>query len=98
MPLKLFDPDEPIDAESRVIGESFPIGVLVAETYGPEDPWSSDPFIDRRFAPIRRANLEAGRREQLKRLIEAQRRDCPPWWLRLYEALRARRVGHVRRI
>ena len=39
--------DEPIDVEFRVTGESFPIGVLVAETYEPEGPWSPDPRIDR---------------------------------------------------
>ena len=87
--------DEPIDVEFRVIGKSFPIGVLVAETYEPEGPWSSDPRIDRHLAPIRQAKLEAERREQLKRLIEAQRRQCPPWWTRMSKALRAKWGGHV---
>ena len=88
--------DEPIDVDFQVIDESFPIGVLVAETYEPEGPRSSDPRIDRHLAPIRQAKLEAERREQLKRLIEAQRRECPPWWLRLHKALCAKRVRRVR--
>lgn len=76
--------DEPIDVDFQVIDESLPIGVLVAETYEPEGPRSSDPRIDRHLAPIRQAKLEAERREQLKRLIEAQRRLFPPWWTRLW--------------
>ena len=79
--------DEPIDVEFQVIDESFPIGVLVAETYEPEGPRSSDPRIDRHLAPIRQAKLEAERREQLKRLIEAQRRLYPPWWTRLWRSV-----------
>jgi len=79
--------DEPIDVDFRVIDEPFPIGVLVAETYEPEGPWSPDPRIDRHLARVRQAKLEAERREQLKRLIEAQRRECPPWWLRLWRSV-----------
>jgi hypothetical protein len=79
--------DEPIDVEYRVIGESFPLGVLVAETYEPEGPWSPDPCIDRRLAPIRRANLKAERRNQIRRLIEEQRRLYPPWWFRTRTAV-----------
>lgn len=85
--LRLFDPDEPMDVEFRVIGESLPIGVLVAETYEPEGPWSPDSRIDRYLAPIRQAKLEAERREQLKRLIEAQRRECPYWWTRFWRTI-----------
>lgn len=87
MPLRLFDPDEPTDVEYRVIGESFPNGVLVAETYEPEGPWSPDPRIDRRLAPIRRANLEAERRNQIWRLVQEQRRLYPPWWFRIRTAI-----------
>lgn len=82
--------DESIDVEFQVIGESFPIGILVAETYEPEGPWSPDSRIDRDLAPIRQAKLAAERRDQLKRLIEAQRRECPHWWTRLCKALRAK--------
>ncbi len=85
--LRLFDPDEPMDVEFRVIGESLPIGVLVAETYEPEGPWSPDSRIDRYLAPIRQAKLEAERRDQLKRLIEAQRRESPHWWTRLWRSI-----------
>jgi hypothetical protein len=79
--------DEPMDVEFRVIGESFPIGVLVVETYEPEGPWSPDPRIDRYLAPIRQAKLEAERRKQLRRLIEAQQRACPHWWTRLWRTI-----------
>ena len=79
--------DEPMDVEFRVISESFPIGVLVAETYEPEGPWSPDSRIDRYLAPIRQAKLEAERRDQLKRLIEAQRRECPYWWTRFWRTI-----------
>ena len=85
--LRLFDPDKPMDVEFRVIGESFPIGVLVAETYEPEGPWSPDLRVDRYLAPIRQAKLDEQRREQLQRLIEAQRRLYPPWWSRLRAAM-----------
>jgi hypothetical protein len=87
--------DEPMDVEFRVIGESFPVGVLVAETYEPEGPWSPDSRIDRYLAPIRQAKLEAERQEQLKRLIEAQRRESPHWWTRLWRTIsrRSNRAG-----
>jgi hypothetical protein len=85
--LPVDETDEPIDVDFRVIGEPLTVGVLVAETYEPEGPWSPDPRVDRYLAPIRRAKLEAEKREQLKRLIEAQRRECPPWWLRLWRSV-----------
>jgi len=87
MPLRLFDPDESMDVDFRMIGESFPLGVLVAEPYEPEGPWSPDPRVDRYLAPIRQAKLNEKRREQLRRLIEAQRRLYPPWWSRLCAAM-----------
>ena len=79
--------DEPIEVDFQVIDESFPVGVLVADTDEPEGPWSPDPRVDRHLAPIRRAKLEAERRNQLKRLVEAQRRLYPPWWTRLWRSV-----------
>jgi len=55
--LRLPNPDEPIDVEFRVIGESCPIGVLVAETYEPEGPWSPEARIDR-YSPETRELTE----------------------------------------
>ena len=85
--LRIFEPEEDdiliAEWEPTQDGGVNPAG-LELEDIPLAGPRSPNPVIDRYLAKRRRENLFRAQREQVKELIKARRRLCPPWRLRLW--------------